>query len=806
MSLAALDSPKEFAGRFTIVEELVKRASCIIYKATDKNLGNREVAVKVFIDRPNGNPEAIKAFEEEISKLKGASHPSLVPVIAGGCEGDWFYLAMELILPGETVRDALKESSGKLPVQTAVEIFKEMAEATGEIHQQGIFHGHIDSRAVLYKGDKVRLAGYYPRAVDKIQSQATSVGRFTVDPSYIAPEQLGQGGELDKRVDIYALAVLMFEMVTGQRPFSAGNPLQTAMLRLTQNPPSPSKLNPEVTPLLDAAILKGLSRDPKGRFASVADFVDAVIGGKKGHSNPLAELAGGQFGTETIAVSMSTEALKDILRGHDARPKPAAPSGGGADSTGSFKSPSGDAQQTVTGMKAVAAGSGPQASLFGIDGPLKGKKYAIEKAQIMVGSDPGCDVVVAEKGVPARYAIIVRRGDSFSAGPLSPAGISINGSKNSSGEEVELKRGDVLNVGGSKLRYVAPGEVFTFKENVADRSIDRPKSKVPIVLATLAILLAVFGYYAMNRYNQSMEAEKSRVAREKKEKETKKEALIAQLIREGDEYFRAGSLNSPIGANAKEKFEKILEVDAEHGYAKRRLAEIDERAAAMEELRRSRELVSQQVDQLMKSADGYFKAGDYVAPPGRNAKEMYLKVLGVDPANDIAKAKLDEIQKLLGNVVERVNALLVKANTQAEQGHFVVPRDDNAFETVQAIFKIDPSNDQARELLYVMASKSVYNGDVSKAALKQDDMKKQYLTAQALGVDPDFIKDKLHGTDIMGRTRSEVIIVDVGGDKNKKEDKNSKYLDTEVIKRRVSEMQMLQGGDKNGKFIDLKRR
>lgn len=804
MSQVALESPKEFGGRFVVGEEVVKRASCIIYKATDKNLGNREVAVKVFIDRPNGNKEAIKAFEDEVSKLKGASHPSLVPVIAGGCEGDWFYIAMEYI-PGETLRDALKESGGKLPIQTSIDIFKEMAEAAGEIHAQKIFHGHIDSRSVLYKGDKVRLGGFYPRAVDKIQSQATSVGRFTVDPAYIAPEQLGQAGELDQRVDVYALAVLLFEMVTGQKPFSAGNPLQTAMLRLTQNPPSPAKLNPEIQPLLDAAILKGLSKDPKGRFSTVVDFVDAVIGGKKGYTNPLAELGGGAVGggTETIAVSMSTEALKDILRGHDAK-KAAAPAKS-PDATGSHKVP--DAQQTAMGMKAMSAGSGPQASLVAVDGPLAGKKYPVDKPQIMIGSDPGCDVVCTEKGVPARYAIVVRRGESYSAGPLSPAGITINGAKNTTGEEVELKRGDVINVGGSKLRYVAPGEVFTFKENVVDRSIDRPKSRIVPILLTLAVLIAGFGAYLVNRYNQQVQAEKARVAAVKKEQETKKEQLIAQLIREGDEYFRAGALISPIGANAQEKFQKILEIDADHGYAKRRLAEIDERAKSIEEQRKNRELTAQQVDQLLKTGDGYFKAGDYVAPPGRNAKEMYLKVLGLDPTNEQAKAQLDEIQKLLGDVVERVNTLMAKAQGLADQGHFVVPREGNAFETIQDIFKIDPGNTKARELLYTMAARSVFNGDQAKEALKQDDMKKQYLTAQALGVDPDFIKDKMHGTDIMGRTKSAVIIVDVGGDKGKKEEKNSKYLDTEEIKRRVSELQMAEGGDRSGnRFIDLKKR
>lgn len=338
-----MDIPKEFGERFVVGEELVKRPSCIVYRGKDRTLGDRDVAIKVYVDRPEDNDTWKEQFKEQVSSLRAASHQSLVPILHGDCEEGWFYIVMELI-EGPTLRDRLQGQEGPLDMEAALAIFGELAAGVKEIHENNAIHGHIDSRAVLFKGDNVRLAGYYPMVISEIQKGQSTAGRLVVEPAYIAPEQISGTG-LDHRADIFALSVLLFEMVTGQRPFSADNPLQMAMLRLSKEPPSPAKLNSNVSPLLDAAIMKGLARDANERYSSVAAFVEAVSGGRGQPANPLANLGpdagGAPIGDQTIGVSMSTDAIREMLRDQDtgtssAKPRaaaPARPQGGGDGNT-----------------------------------------------------------------------------------------------------------------------------------------------------------------------------------------------------------------------------------------------------------------------------------------------------------------------------------------------------------------------------------------------------------------------------------------------------------------------------------------
>src|SRR5262249_40119792 len=155
-------------------------------RGKDKQLGSREVAVKVFTDPANDNADWIQKFEAEVSLLRSASHNALVPLISGGCSENTFYIAMEFI-SGKLLRDVLKEANGPLEIERALEIVTELAGGLHEIHEKGTYHGHVDSRCVLFKGDDVRLAGYQPHIIDVIQKQATSVARVVADVGYISP-------------------------------------------------------------------------------------------------------------------------------------------------------------------------------------------------------------------------------------------------------------------------------------------------------------------------------------------------------------------------------------------------------------------------------------------------------------------------------------------------------------------------------------------------------------------------------------------------------------------------------------------
>jgi len=190
-------------------------------------------------------------------------------------------------------------------------------------------------------------------------------------------------------------------------------------MRVTENPPSPMKLNPEVIPLLDAVILKGLARDPGERFQSTDDFIAGLLGGASrgktlvGKDTP--DDIAARIGDETIAVSMSTDAIKHILKSHEAiqegqeekksdsdKPAaaPAAEMDVAATFVGSVASLEGESSSVVTGTQtARKINESLPGSFIVVQGSKRGTKFVLGKELVIIGSDPGCDICISERGV-----------------------------------------------------------------------------------------------------------------------------------------------------------------------------------------------------------------------------------------------------------------------------------------------------------------------------------------------------------------------------------------------------------------------
>ena len=799
-----MEIPKEFGGRFVLGERLVERPSCHVYKAADKSLGDRPVAIKIFMDQPQGNSEYIAEFNKFVSSFRAVSHPTLVPVIAGGEQSDWFYLAMEYI-EGITLRDYLKARSAPVESEVATNIAAQLAGALKELHDHGLIHGHLDTRAIIFKGDEPRLSGYYPPVIQKILKTVTGgAARLLTDPHYISPEQLEDSARIDLRADVFSLAAILYEMVTGSKPYTSSNPVQLAMARLTTVPAAPSKVNTGISPLLDAAIMKGLAKDPKERFTTMADFIDAVTGGKKPVMNPLAALAEElpeRMDTATIAVSMSTDAIKHILQAHDAQqrsstkidPSVAVAETKPADVGATQSRPAYkgnlqlDVAATAIGMK---ADEGLRASFVAMNGDNQGARYSMDRDQVMIGSDMGCDITIAGKNVPARYALIIRRNDEFFAAPLSPKHISVNGNEGH-GEEVRLTRGDVLDVGPVKLRFVAPGEVFTLHESVAERVVDRPPNRMPKIMAIVAaavVVVVMMFVYAYRQNQETAAAEKKRIAAKRA---TERKELVERLRREGDDMFREGKLIEPVEANARKRFEQIKEIDPEDPYAKRRLAEIDERVRTLSEQEQRRRQFADQVNRLLADGDKYFKAGNYVSPPGANARDSYQEALRLDPDNATAKAQLGEVTRILGDFVGRVATLLARAKELRDQGIFVSTEGDSAFSVMQQVLALDSQNAEAKGFLVDLAARSLIAGDDARKRGDAAGMEKAFYTAQALGVNPKFIEKKLEGIDVIRRSQTTAVRVYRGKEEDeiyKSFPKDPRFLDLEVIHQQMGKL------------------
>ncbi|MBL7661926.1 protein kinase [bacterium] len=810
--------PKVFRNRFETGDLIVERPSAHIYKGYDRELGRRELAIKIYVEKPQDDPALIKEFENEVELLKRCTHETLVPILAGGAEDGVFFIAMEYI-EGVTLKDLLKDNPSGFDLPRALGIVKDLADGLAELHSQGAVHGHLDSRAIIFKAQIPRISGYYPRVIEKIHKMLTSDSRLIVDPAYISPEQVTAPDKIDARADIYALGVLAFEIMTGQKPFTSNNPLQLAMKHVQDKIPSPAKINANISPLVDAAVMRALSKNPAERFSNCAEFIDALSGGKGMVKNPFAGLTpetlveGLGDVSQTMPVSMSVETIQKILSTHAPKREQVEDDssstlmGRAAVKDTQPVTDSDEMAQTAIGMQAV--GQKKQASLVQLTGKDKGKKFTLSQQQSIGGRDQSCAIPLSESAMPMRAFIITERNNHYFLSSFGTTGVTVNGHQLEDEQEHQLQRGDMISVGVIDLRFVAPGEVFTFKEDVADRVIDRPPSKLPQVFVALGVVFLLLSGGGVYYYLHNADIAKSKKEAENRKKAKERDELMAKLKTEGDTFLKEGALIEPPGANAKERFRAVLELSENDGYAKRRLQEIDERLLVLDESKRRRQELDQKIGNMLADGERYFQAGDYISPPGRNAKEVFEAVLKIDSTHQQAQARLKEIGNILSDLSGKIEELLKKAQLHIDQNEIVQPAGANALEALQQVLKVQPQNTIAKNALYDLAAQQVFLGDQAKAQANAGQMRQFYLTAQALGVDPKYLEPRLQGAQLMEKSRASVIIYQRGNQAaTTKEEGPSTYLPTQEIDRRVAERSLAsnsQRGQGGRVFIDLSR-
>jgi len=390
---------------------------------------------------------------------------------------------------------------------------------------------------------------------------------------------------------------------------------------------------------------------------------------------------------------------------------------------------------------------------------------------------------------------------------LTPDGIILNDEEIKGTEESQLSRGDLISVGENKLRFIAPGEVFTLREEVADRVIDRQKSRLPLILGGAALVLSVIFAGIYFTWEGALSDQKAKDAKAAKATKKETQALIAELLREGDKLYKAGSFIEPVGDNALQRFRDVLDLNPNNNYAKRRIADIKERAKSLGEEKRRLAQSAQKINKILADADRYFEAGNYISPRGRNARAVYGKVLELDPKNDRAIRRLAEIELLLGDIVERVETLLQRATGYISLGQYIEPPKESAYALIKEVFKFDPENESAKALLIEMAARSILEGDQEKFNGQPTAMKRAYFRAETIGVDPEFLSDRQKGANLIRKSRASIVIYDrKSGKENASTTPDSKYLNTQKIKRKIASLELKgEAGRRRTIFIDLKK-
>jgi eukaryotic-like serine/threonine-protein kinase len=242
-----------------------------VYLAHDQVLG-RDVALKILRGQYANEEGFIERFRREAKNAAALNHPNVVQVYDQGSTGDGtYYIAMEYV-PGVTLAERLKRE-GPLEPGEAAGVAARVAEALAVAHERGIIHRDIKPQNVLLTASGGAKVADFGIARAASAETVTETSLILGTASYMSPEQV-RGERVGPASDLYSLGVVLYEMLTGEPPYTADNPLATAMKHLEEPPRHPREVNPAVPESLDAMTAKLLAKDPKDRYASAAELAE----------------------------------------------------------------------------------------------------------------------------------------------------------------------------------------------------------------------------------------------------------------------------------------------------------------------------------------------------------------------------------------------------------------------------------------------------------------------------------------------------------------------------------------------------
>jgi len=271
--MAINDLTGQTLGKYRLEQELGRGAMAVVYRATDTAL-NRQVALKVLPTYFSHDPEFVRRFQREARVAAGLSHPGIVQIYdVGEAPDGTLYIAMQEA--GETLKRLLQRQ-GPLPLARALAIAEQVAAALDYAHRRGVIHRDVKASNILLGPDDQAVLTDFGIARVGQESGITAPGFALGTPEYLAPEQAEAGKPVDYRADLYALGVVLFEMLTGRVPFTADRPEAVLHAHIFTPPPSPSRLNPAIPEAVSQVLLKALAKDPGERYQSGAALVAAL--------------------------------------------------------------------------------------------------------------------------------------------------------------------------------------------------------------------------------------------------------------------------------------------------------------------------------------------------------------------------------------------------------------------------------------------------------------------------------------------------------------------------------------------------
>ena len=287
-----MTEPRRLGDRYELGEVLGYGGMAEVLRGRDIRLG-RDVAVKTLRVDLAREPSFQARFRREAQSAASLNHPSIVAVYDTGestLDGVQVpYIVMEYV-DGRTLRDLLKSERRIMPTR-ALEITAEILKALDYSHRNGIIHRDIKpANVMLTRSGEVKVMDFgIARSVAQASAAVTQTAAVIGTAQYLSPEQ-ARGEQVDPRSDVYSTGCLLYELLTGSPPFTGDSAVAVAYQHVREDPIPPSRVNPDVSPAIDAIVLKAMAKNPANRYQSAAEMredIERALSGLPVHATPL---------------------------------------------------------------------------------------------------------------------------------------------------------------------------------------------------------------------------------------------------------------------------------------------------------------------------------------------------------------------------------------------------------------------------------------------------------------------------------------------------------------------------------------
>jgi tRNA A-37 threonylcarbamoyl transferase component Bud32 len=261
----------EKIGRYIVKSELGRGGMATVYRGFDPSF-DREVAIKVLPREMLHDPQFRSRFEREIKMVAALEHPSIVPVYDVGDEDGQPYFVMRY-MTGGSLSDLIEK--GKIPLEDTAHIVGKIAQGLAYSHRKGIVHRDLKPDNILFDENGNPFISDFGIAKLTESSGGLTGSGVIGTPAYMSPEQ-AQGSEIDGRSDVYGLGVIVYQMLSGQQPYSADTPMGVVVKHITEPVPEIMKLIPEIPDDMDAIIKTAMAKDKSKRYDTTIELAKAL--------------------------------------------------------------------------------------------------------------------------------------------------------------------------------------------------------------------------------------------------------------------------------------------------------------------------------------------------------------------------------------------------------------------------------------------------------------------------------------------------------------------------------------------------